>query len=137
MSPSVHRDIDLIRELMFRLEALDKEPTSVATLDPASEELAIPGFGPDQIEYHLRLIYEAGYVETGTRGDGQTLDGKFLFRRLTHRGHDFIDSVRDPEVWKRTKSAATKAGGWTLGLLKDLGTAFVKQVIKERTGLDI
>jgi len=59
------------------------------------------------------------------------MDGSFLFRRLTMEGHDFLDTVRDPEIWRRTKQGATKAGGWTIGLLAEFGRAVLKQKAKE------
>jgi hypothetical protein len=32
---------------------------------------------------------------------------------------------------------ASKAGGWTIELLSDFGTAYLKHMIKERSGLDL
>lgn len=130
------RDMDLIRGLMLKLEALSSSHR-VVTFTADDEEIAVQGYDPEQIEYHLALIWEAGWIDTGTNGSGMTASGEFMFRRLTTSGHDFVDSVRDPEVWQQTKGAATKAGGWTLGVLKDLGTAYLKHIIKERAGIDL
>jgi hypothetical protein len=33
-----------------------------------------------------------------------------LPKRLTWNGHEFLDAVRDDEVWRRTKEGARKAG---------------------------
>jgi hypothetical protein len=38
---------------------------------------------------------------------------------------------------KRTKEGATKVGGWSFGLLKDLATAYIKSEAKGRLGLDL
>ena len=57
------------------------------------------------------------------------------FRCLTPAGHDFLDSVRDPETWAKTKKAAVGAGGFTLDLLKDLAKGFLKKQIEDRTGV--
>ena len=51
--------------------------------------------------------------------------------------YNFLDAVRDLEVWKRTKEGASKMGGWTFGLLKDLGTAYLKHKAKDLLGLDL
>ena len=57
--------------------------------------------------------------------------------RLTWEGHEFLDTVRDPEIWRKTKSGAATAGGYAFGFMKDLATAYAKHVAKERLGLEL
>jgi hypothetical protein len=52
-------------------------------------------------------------------------------------GHEFLDLVRNPEVWRRTKAGATKAGGTGVEFLWELAKAYGRQVLKERTGIDL
>jgi hypothetical protein len=59
------------------------------------------------------------------------------FRCLTPAGHDFLDSVRNPETWAKTKKAVAGAGGFTLELLKDLAAGFIKKQIEDRTGVKL
>ena len=33
-----------------------------------------------------------------------------VINRLTFNGHEFLDTVRDGEIWKLAKEGATKAG---------------------------
>ena len=61
----------------------------------------------------------------------------FRPRRLTSSGHDFLDSIRDPEIWKKTKDGAKAAGCFTFELLGDLAKGFIKTQIKKRTGMDL
>ncbi len=82
------------------------------------------------------MLFQAGLIECGPNVSLMMGEG-WIFRQLTWQGHDFIDAVRDPEVWRRTKDGAPKVGGWTFGLIKDLGTAYVKHLVKERLGLDL
>jgi Hypothetical protein (DUF2513) len=133
----MQRDMDLVRELLLKLEAIDHRPGAVLSFGADDPAIAIEGRAPDVIAYHLSLIYEAGFVETGTQGSGQTMSRQFMFRRLSWSGHEFLDTVRDPEVWRRTKAGMTQAGGWTIGLIKDMATAYAKHVAKERLGLDL
>lgn len=49
----------------------------------------------------------------------------------------FLDSVRDPETWWRTKKAAAGAGGFTLDLLKDLAKGLIRKQIEDRTGVKL
>lgn len=130
----MRRDADLVRELLLKLEALPMSPGSTVLLGGHDEELAIDGYSADEIDYHLSLIKEAGFIE-GPKFDAS--DGRLTFRRLSWEGHEFVDAIRDPEAWKRTKAGASKVGGWTFGLLKQLGTAYFKQQAKDRLGLDL
>jgi hypothetical protein len=59
------------------------------------------------------------------------------FRCLTWQGHDFLDSVRDPKIWAKTKEGALAAGGFTVDLLAELAKGFLKKQIEERTGVKL
>lgn len=120
------RDMDLVRGMLLAIE------NDVLRFGEGTDNGGLDA--PDEvIEAHLRLLEQAGLVEVIFR----PLRGSIQVRGLTWEGHDFLDTVRDPEVWKRTKDGASKMGGWTFGLLKDLGTAYLKHVAKERLGLDL
>jgi len=127
------RDMDLIRELLLKLESLETRPGSIWHFMPDDTEVAIPGYAPDAIEYQVRLMIQAGLIDTGGRG---TMQG-FMFRSLTWEGHDFLDSIRDPEVWAKTKTGAAAAGGFTVDLLKELARGFVKKKIEDLTGVKL
>lgn len=120
------RDMDLIRDIMLAIE------DDVLTFGDGTDEDRFTA-SRDVVLGHLHLMQQAGLIEV----DSQLLDGQYDLRGLTWEGHDFLDTVRDPEVWKRTKDGASKMGGWSFGLLKDLGTAYLKHVAKERLGIDL
>ena len=128
----MRRDLDLVRALLLKLEAVDIAPGEMDMVDPDDEVVAVEGYEADQIAHHLVWLLEAGLVV----GE-DPFTGSIGFRRVSCQGADFLDTVRDPEVWKRTKDGASKMGGWTFGLLKDLGTAYLKHVAKERLGLEL
>lgn len=125
--------MDLIRGLLLKLEAIPMKPGSVMVIPPDAEEIAVPDFDADQIEYHLGLIRQAEFVESV---GSQPMRG-IAFRGLTWAGHDFADSVRDPAIWSKTKKGALAAGGLTAQLLVDLAKGFLKKQIEERTGVKL
>lgn len=127
------RDMDLIRELLLKLEALDTQPGSIWHFSGDDAEVSVPGYTADAIEYHAQLITKAGLIDAGGRGSMQG----FMFRSLTWEGHDFLDSIRDPEIWAKTKTGAAAAGGFTVDLLKDLAKGFVKKQIEDLTGVKL
>ncbi len=128
------RNMDLIRELLLRLESLPKNLSSIYLLKPGDEEIQIDGYSADQIDYHLSLISEAGLIESGR---STAVMSGYMFKRLSWAGHDFLDAVRDPEVWAKTKRGAEAAGGFTVDLLKDLAKGFLKKQVEDYTGIKL
>ena len=131
------RDMELVREMLFAIE-------DGGGWFPGADSLKIEGRDEDNIRYHLAILVDADIVhrETMTVYKGRGLSAvKISDRpgsyRMTWAGHDFLDTVRDPEVWKRTKSGASKLGGLAFGAFKDMATAYAKHVAKERLGLDL
>jgi hypothetical protein len=130
------RDMDLIRSLLLKLESLDIPPGTVTPMSPYEPSLAIDGFNGEDIGHHLRMLVSGGFIETGgSRPFGP--DGSLVFRQISWHGHDFLDSVRDPKIWKKTKDGAKAAGGFTVDLLKDLAKGFIRKQIEEHTGVKL
>ncbi|MBA2400767.1 MAG: DUF2513 domain-containing protein [Bradyrhizobium sp.] len=125
------RDMDVIRSLLMRLEAMNSNPHRVLLIRGGEPELCVDGASLDTVKYHLALLRERGLIEPQ---EGGTLDGGIYFRRLTWEGHDFVDAVRDEDIWHKTRHGALSAGSWTFDLVKELAKGFIKKQIEQRTG---
>lgn len=125
------RDFDYVRKILLDIEG---GQTEFETIDPDDEDEIDNPDREDKVKlaYHLNIMRQAGLIDVMT----ETFGG-YELRGLTWEGHDFLDTVCDPEVWRKTKEGAGKVGGLTFGLIKDLGTAYLKHVAKERLGLDL
>jgi len=125
--------MDLIRDLLLRIEAMPMRAGEAYLLESNRPPLAAPGDDPDSIYYNMKLLRGAGYLAlTPTQPAlGFGLTG------LTWQGHEFLDAVRDPEIWRKTKEGASKAGGFTVGLLADLAKGFVRTQIQKHTGVEL
>lgn len=120
---------ELVRRILLAVEASERSPYEGVELD-------IEGWSEAQIGYHVMLLAEAGYLvaeDIGCIGE----DLAWEAQRLTYAGHEFLDTIRDAEVWRRTKEAAAKVGSVSLQVMVEIGKAFARQVIAERTGLDL
>ncbi len=129
----MQRDMDLIRELLLKLEAYPMSPGSIVYFEPGADELQVEGYDANQIEYHLDLIGEADLIDMG---GSRPMTG-FTYRRLTWAGHEFLDSIRSPEVWSKTKNGAEAAGGFTVDLLKDIAKGFIRKQVEDYTGVKL
>jgi hypothetical protein len=99
----MQRNMDLVRMILMRLET---SPSGWAPND-----LGIKSFLPEQIGYHVHIMMQEGLIE-GT--DITTLHSpspETVPRRLTWKGHEFLDLARDQERWNRAKWIITKIGG--------------------------
>ncbi|RAN42504.1 hypothetical protein RB25_25920 [Herbaspirillum rubrisubalbicans] len=125
------RDMDLIRALLLKLESLEMSYGDVFSIMPDSSEVAIAGYSDDAIGYHLSLLRERGLIDSP---GSQPMLG-ITYAGLTWDGHDFLDAVRDPEIWKKTKEGARSAGGFSIDLLRDLAKGLIRKQIEEYTGV--
>lgn len=123
------RDMDLIRDLLLKIEAAPQKPSWKA-LTPKGDDAE-----SERILDHLKLIEEAGL----TKSVIVSLQGFRLPNEieLTWSGHDFLDAVRDPEIWRKTKEGAELAKSFTFDLLKDLAKGLIKKKIEAHTGVDL
>ncbi|EZQ18942.1 hypothetical protein CF98_00160 [Halopseudomonas bauzanensis] len=125
------RDMDLVRLLLLRLESLSDEPHSILVLNPAKFD--VEGYTADQVDYHLYLLVDSRLVDQGGSG---VMSG-FAFKQLTWAGHDFLDAVRDDEIWRRTREGVRAAGGFSIELLGDLAKGLIRKKIAEHTGVQL
>jgi hypothetical protein len=129
----VVREMDLIRDILLALEDSPDLNGQSLYRGRANVFFEREGASNDDVAYHLLLLTDRKFVI----GSYDRASGTFDIERLSMDGHDFLDSVRDREVWKKTKNGAEAAGGFTLDLLKDLAKGFIKKQIEELTDVKL
>lgn len=129
------RDMDLIRELMLNLEALSVPLTELKAIDGHESTVQVDGYTAEQIDYHLLLLEQPGFVHGGGLEDfGMRFGPGIGFQSVTWAAHDFLDTMRSPEVWDRTKQAASAAGGFTVELMMFAAKSYLQTRIKGLIG---
>lgn len=84
-------------------------------------------------------MYEAGLIS------GEVLRSKTTPDRiievwpfnLSWAGHEFLDTVRDPEVWANTKRGAHAIGEFSFDVFRALAKGFVKTKLEQHTGIEV
>lgn len=115
-------DKDLIREILLAVEASNHDPSGWM-------ELEIPGHTPEEVSYHVQLLDEAGFLEAQ---ELTSLDGcEWRPKRLTYQGHEFLDTIRDGELWKLTKEGAKKIGVTSVQALIAIAKTYAQQKLIE------
>lgn len=123
------RDIGLIRELLFYIEGNSSEYEFITTLNlEVIQHFEQKGFPKEAINYHLSLMYDAGFILSDNPIPlGQ--QGFWMIQRLTFSGHDFIDTLRDETVWNKFKAKFINEGaGFTLKIASGLALEIAKQL---------
>lgn len=95
-------DKDLVREILLAIESSDQTPDSWI-------DLTFESRSKDEASYHVMPLHEAGFIVAQDLCSISDFDWRP--KRLTIRGHEFLDTIRDREVWRLTKASAEKAGG--------------------------
>ncbi len=92
-------DVELLRELIFSLEARQLSPRTTIVLSLTEEAVAL-GRTPTQVEASLDALLELEYID-GAGPDDEP--GYWLFRKLTRKGTQFVRATREPRDWERMK----------------------------------
>lgn len=120
------RNLDLVREILIDIEKNAKGIQADWTFSK-------PEYDPDEILYHIKLLFDARYV------DGKFVEevGTYWVDRITWSGHEFLDAVRDSGAWKRTKEASAKMGGFGVELAVGVAKSYMRQEIQSRLGISL
>lgn len=129
------REMDLIRKILLSFDETDADRISV-------NNVILEGHSAKEVYFHIEIMTEAGLLDhqivRPELGDGRLMRiGIDRGIRPTMAGYDFLDAVRDPETWRKTRDGALAAGGWTLDLLKDLAKGLAKKKLEEMTGVKL
>ena len=84
---------------------------------------AIPGYSNEAVYFHTQLLVEKGLLATFV--PDRKVREPWLCMRLTWEGYDFLDSIRDPETWRRIKRATNKVGSWSIETIAAIAKAMI------------
>lgn len=105
------RDMDLVRQILLAVEGSSDLIVLSFTVDT----------DPQTKQFHLRLLQDAGHLSYEKSPAG----GMYGWR-MTWTGHEFLDEVRDPEIWRKTKEGADKVGSWSIKLLGEIASGLIR-----------
>ncbi len=115
------RDMDLIRKLLLVWEELDGTGEDHSGL--------LEGYTGEQIGYHAYLLVDAGLARGADTSTRASVLPQCILTGLTWEGHEFIDAARDEQHWTKAKGAMSKAGGFSVSVMKELLILYLKQKV--------
>lgn len=98
------RDLDLIRNILLVIENSDTDRLFISDFvtDSRTEEI---------VSHHLKLLLDCDYIDATSRNTIGCPYTQFIVHRITSKGYDYLDSVRDVSIWEKTKKALLQVGG--------------------------
>lgn len=109
---------DCVRSVLLTVEkskTIDEELNlNPLTVETIFEQL--PKYEDNEILYTIEKLKEAGYINGALHfAAGHFIDGAVI--SITYSGHEYLDNIREPEVWRKVKAMLKNAGATTLPLI--------------------
>lgn len=109
------RNLDLLRTLLLEIEKCDDISFDSNRLTHLSDPIAV--------YYHVHLLYEADFIEALSYCSKSCPIPMYKILWITNAGHDYLDSIRNNNVWSKTKSLISDSGAsFALHIVQDIAT---------------
>jgi Hypothetical protein (DUF2513) len=93
------RDMDLIRDILIRIESDSQMDGTREFYFSTAEEMGFPDHSSEEVAYNFSLLVEEGFVDGAA-----SAFLPIVVRRLTWGGHEFLDNIKDAGIWGKTKA---------------------------------
>ena len=128
------RDMDVVRDVLL---AFEDSAEAVDRID----DLSISGHDRSVIWHHAMILADKGYLVDVHRDVRMSGDDYVLLvqegaeYRLSWDGHEYLDAVRDPKIWAKTKEGAKKVGSSSVDVLLAIARGLIKSKLKRHIGI--
>lgn len=144
----MRRDLDLLRDILLKIEEKLPEENDLRiedliplkypveppidaddeTFDNYELEKAVYDGEYKKYAYYIQLLIDSGFI---VAIDASTLDrNAYIIQRLTSAGCDYIDSIRDANIWKKVKEKISAvSGSVTLEIIKSVAIGCIKNTL--------
>jgi hypothetical protein len=123
----VKRNWDLVRHILLTIEELPwhNSHTDIHERMESSNDIDAT---PEEINYHLHVLYKNGLIDGMIRGAfGDTPGVPNQNITMTLAGHERLDTIRPETVWAKTKSVAAQTGDSTINAIFDIAKHIAKE----------
>lgn len=88
----------------------------------------------EDIVYTVMKLDEAGYINAYiSEGDNSILE--FIVFGMTYEGHQFLEKIKDDNVWGKTKSAAKSIGSFSFDIIGQIAGQVLSSLINQHFGI--
>lgn len=120
---------DCVRDVLLAIEDISTINNRVSLYDLLNTDFC-KKYTIDDLVYTTLKLSEGGLINASTIG---SLSGKgFIIRSITWDGHEFLDNIRDNDIWNKTKNTISKINGVSIPIISDIA----KSILLKKLGLD-
>jgi len=124
------RDLDLVKSLLLVVEQNPEMDGKTDFVFESAQEIDSLGYGPkiighssEEIGYHFKILIEEDFVD-GVVDNGYTIP---TIRCLRWKGHEFLDNIKNDDVWEATKKRIADLPGIALSAVASIALAEIKK----------
>lgn len=118
---------ECVRDLLLYLE----ENLSINDF-VAVENITLKPYSYDDLFYTASKLSEANYINCSKRSfDDETY---IYISSITYQGHQFLDNVRDDNVWKKTKAILNPLKSISIELISETASKVIIHFINQQLG---
>ncbi|MQS75019.1 DUF2513 domain-containing protein [Companilactobacillus halodurans] len=88
-------------------------------------------FGNEEFLYTLSKLNEAGFIVFNTTKADNNSYYWFNVSEITWNGHQYLDNVRDPIVWKETKKVLKNFESVSISFVSNVAAEILSNLIKQ------
>jgi len=118
------RNWDTIRDILIKLEEKGNDKPYLSLNDFSTETHA-------NISYHIEILEESGIIKCNISKTMGNNINDFFALRLTWAGHELLDSIRNENIWNKTKNKfKTKGLDMTYDLVKSVALKLTTELLQ-------
>lgn len=125
---------DSVRTLMLDLEnrlPWDESVTNIWNKQTGFVTYAsYKELGHDEFIYTLSKLIDGEYISGKLCPANNTIGDVYIYS-ITWKGHEFLDNIRDPQVWTKTKSIANKFTSVSVSFISSIASQVIAKLIED------
>ncbi|MBD8087676.1 DUF2513 domain-containing protein [Limosilactobacillus sp. c11Ua_112_M] len=124
---------DSIRMVMLDLESCltwDGSQTNIWSPNGLATFESYKSLGHDEFIYTVSKLIEGGYINGKLCPANNTIGDIYVYS-ITWKGHEFLDNIRDPKVWSKTKSITGKFTSVSVSLVSNIASQVIAKIVED------
>lgn len=123
-------NIDCVRDVLLEFEEFP-----MGNYNVSSFAKTVGKYGHENTLYALAKLYEANYINGDIAADEGGYYHCLVIYDITFYGHEFLSTIRHPNVWQRLKDATLDGGTASLKVIGDIALEVAKLAVSKKLGL--
>lgn len=119
-------NVDCMRDILLTMENYNYGEVS----DIEKLHAALPNYTEEEISYACLKMDEAGFINIlSAEVMGSFIPTVVQVTEITYNGHQFLENIRQQNIWNKTKETAKKLGSLSIPVLQEISQKIIFSMI--------